>query len=366
MTRGETIESRLCGLFGYGHAVLFGRARSGLVALLEALGPERTGAVVIPSNICPAALAALVAGDAEPRLAPVSPESGLADDARLAAAMSRVARPGMAMPTHLYGMRADYTETRRLAAAKGWFVLENDTLATAAAPDGVRRAFGDALLVSFGSAKTIEAGGGGAVLTDDARLAGELARRARRWPEPGAEAEAVETHLTLARRHLRALGRPDLAEPLLPLDAGHCRYGFADALRAPLGRALERLPETIATRRERLQLWDRALAPFAASLMQPPIAPAAPWRAIRRLRDPARRGPVVEALRDAGFDAGTNYPPLAESFPALLGGQGHPDATEWGRAVINLWLDERYDAARIARAAEVIGGVLCRSQEFAA
>ena len=95
------------------------------------------------------------------------------------------------------------------------------------------------------------------------------------------------------------------------------------------------------------------------AVLPAPDAPlAVPWRLIRRLARPAARDPLVARLRAAGFDAGTNFPPLAQSFPALLGEQAHPDADEWGAAVLNLWLGETYDAARVAAAARLIRDTL--------
>lgn len=169
----SSIEQRLCRLFGYEHAILFGRARAGLVAVLEeAAGLNR--AVVFPSNVCVAVLAAVVAAKQAPRLAAVSPQSGLAEDDRLAEAIMTISQPGVVMPTHIYGQLAEYRRTRRLAAERGWFVLENDSLAATISAGRDYRAYGDALLVSFGSGKTIDAGGGGAILTNDKALASAL------------------------------------------------------------------------------------------------------------------------------------------------------------------------------------------------
>ncbi|MGE5504992.1 MAG: DegT/DnrJ/EryC1/StrS family aminotransferase [Actinomycetota bacterium] len=349
-------EVRLAELFGYRHVVLFGRARAGLVAVLESVaGPGAP--LVMPSNLCPAVLAAAVAAGVRPRLAPVSPASGLAEDDRLCAAMAAAGGAGVVMPTHLYGLLAEYPETRRTAARDGWFVLENDTLCAAAVADGRRRAFGDALLVSFNHVKTIEAGFGGAVLTDDDRLAADLAARAARWPVLAPADEAVEADLTLARRHLRALGRGAIGEQLLDIDAAHCRHAFPESRRPALDAALEAFPAAIQARRRRVEWWGQALAGLDG-LAAVPVPLSMPWRLVLCAASPALRDRLVVALRQAGFDAGTNFPPLAADFPALLAGQGHRDADEWGRRVINLWLTEAYDASRINAAARVMAACL--------
>jgi dTDP-4-amino-4,6-dideoxygalactose transaminase len=341
------LEARIGALFGYGHTVLFGRARAGLAAVLDAVG-ARGKPVIFPSNICPAVVAAIAAAGARPVAAPVSPISGLADDERLADAMAAEPVPGIVMPTHLYGLWAAYPRCR----AAGWFVLENDTLCAAALRDGRRRAMGDALLVSFNHVKTIEAGIGGAVLTDAPVLAAELARLAESWPPLSADDEAVEEHLTLARRHLRALGRGHLAEHLLEVDAAHTRHSLPENGRERIAAAMDMAPAAIARRWERIRLWEEALARFSEELCAPAAELSVPWRLTLRLRRPERRDPLAARLRAAGFDAGTNFPPLAQGFPAILPRQ--PDAERWGQAVLNLWLSDDYDAARISAAAAVV------------
>lgn len=355
-----TLERRLADLFGYGHCVLFGRGRAGLVAVLEVVRGAPGCPVVVPSNLCPAVIAAIHAAGAAPKLAQVSSRSGLAEDESLLRAMAAAPRPGVVMPCHLYGLLADYSGLRAAAAPSGWFVLENDTLFAAAARDGRRIAFGDALLVSFNHAKTVEAGAGGAVLTDDAALAGALTACSRAWPVLDAEAEAVEHHLTLARRHLRALGQGALGEQLLEIDAAHTRHAFPHALRPVVEAALDRTPALVASRWERVRWWEEALAGTEADLPAPAVPLSVPWRLVRFARSPALRDAVVVALREAGIDAGTNFPPLTDGFPSLLGDQRHDDAVRWGQTVINLWLTEDYDQPRIRHAAEIIRAAIAR------
>jgi dTDP-4-amino-4,6-dideoxygalactose transaminase len=356
----SSIEQRLCQLFGYEHAILFGRARAGLVAVLEEVA-GLNGAVVFPSNVCVAVLAAVVAAKKAPRLAAVSPQSGLAEDDRLAEAMMTISQPGVVMPTHIYGQLAEYGRTRRLAAERGWFVLENDSLAATISPERRFRAFGDALLVSFGSGKTIDAGGGGAILTNDKALASALVRRASQWPVFDDADDAMENDLVLARRHLHALGREAISESLLDLDVASCPHAF-NILREPrIVVALDEFAIKNARRLARLARWQAALENVAAELRPPMVPTPTPWRAVFRFAHSQLRDAVVNALRRSGFDAGTNYPPLTDVFPNLLRGQSHADAERWGRTVMTLWLDQSYDDLRIAKAAAVIEKIIAEA-----
>jgi len=337
-------------LFGYEHAVLFGRARSGLAAFIEIVGGDLP--VLMPSNICPSVLSAVLGGGGKPVLVPVSPLSGLADDERMAAALARNnAARGVVMPAHLYGIWSPYPATCRLARERGWLFLENDSMATIAVAG--KAAAGDALLVSFGPGKTIDAGGGGAILANDASLAASLAQKAAAWPPLQAADEAVEANLALARRSLRALEAAHLAEPLLQIDIAHLRHGFEESRKDRLVAALAAFRRGCERRRAVLFKWQRALAGLAEHLVLPDEI-IAPWRLIGRFRDPARRDQAIAALRQTGIDAGINYPPLTDAHPTLLGDQRHADADNWGDRVINFWLSDDYDEGRIAHAAAII------------
>lgn len=347
-------EDQLSRLFGYEHVVLFGRARSGLVAVLEEVGGPDCP-VIVPSNICVAVLAAVVAAGASPLVCAVSPTSGLADDERLAAAISscRSGR-GVVMPTHLYGQLATYERTRRVAAERGWFVLENDSQAATIGLGRQSRSPGGALLLSFGGGKTIDAGGGGAILTDDRDLALALSRRAQHWPPVTDRDEAAETNLVLARRYLQALHRPGASECLLDIDIANCRSGFDPSVTSSISAALARFTAENGFRQDRLERWKAALAGLAPEIEIASVPARTPWRAVFRFRTPLLRDAAVEALRHNRLDAGTNYPPVTDFFPDLLRGQKHEDAELWGRTVITLWLTAAYSDDKIDEAAGLI------------
>lgn len=353
MTDIDILTHALCRFYGFSHAVLVGRARSGLVALSDVLGLAGKVAV-IPSNICPVVVAALDAAGVTLRLAPVDAVSGLAEDDQIVATMSASPQAGMVMPTHLYGKLATYRDSCALAARAGWFVLENDTLCAARVMTGERRAFGDALLTSFGYAKTASAGSGGAIVTDDAALAAELRRAVASWPTLDSKAAAVEQSLMLVRRHLRLLGCPGLGQGMLAVEQQHLRHSFPPALAPTVLSALEQVPLTLERRAMVAERWGKALERFSQHLATSAVPVTAPWRLIRSVTMPSLRDPLVHALREQGVDAGTNFPSLTESFPDLLGGQKSLQADSWSASVVNLWLDDAYTPERIQSAMNIV------------
>ncbi|WP_430430369.1 DegT/DnrJ/EryC1/StrS family aminotransferase [Oceanicaulis sp.] len=349
---------QIANAFGGDHAVLFGRARSALLALFETLGLHGRSVILIPSNACPSLFASAWASGAQVRLAPVSPETGVTEDAALAAqieTLSRQGRTGAVLLTHLYGFRLDFTQARQAARALGWTSIENDANASSFASQAPLEDV--ARIVSFGAGKVLDAGAGGAVITQDAALAAELKKRAATYPVLDAQADQDEERLMLQRRALRNQGRAAEIEHTLVSELSQLRFGFDPNTAEKLTAVLAHLPARLAERQERRALWTQALRGFAPALTPVALDQTAPWRLIVKTA-PTVRDPLVEALRANGFDAGTNYPALTQSFPELTDQDAHPDANLWAQSVINLWLDARYDSARITAACAVMEPVL--------
>ncbi len=353
------MHSRLGDLFGYEYGVLFGRARSGIAALLETLHAGRDFTFVLPSNICPVLFTTLAHCGVTPRLCPIDPLTGLAADATMAAIVGQCAGSGLVMPANLYGYNAPYPETLEAARDKGWFVLENDTMATKArlTASAPRTAFGDALLVSFGGGKTIDAGGGGAIVTDDKALAGELRKKAALYPPLDALAHAREEWILAFRLHLKTgyPGGPSMAglnEDLMGAESANLYYGFPEPLLEKLSVALDGLEQRVFSRRERADYWKSKLSSLAGAVTQPALPQPSPWRVVCKIG--GHRDRVAIRLRENGMDAGINYPPLTDSFPNLLADQTHADAERWGREVLNLWIEPDYAKARIDKAVAIM------------
>ena len=183
-------------------------------------------------------------------------------------------------------------------------------------------------------------------------LATALARIAANWRPVTAADRQQEEHLMLVRRHLRALGRLPLSEALIDLDLAMTSLTMDPQRRPAIEAAMVRTPKILAAKMDRLDLWMEMLAPLGAAFLPMALKVAVPWRLTLALRDAAQTSGIVAALRTAGFDAGTNYPPLAREFPSYLPRQ--QEAETWAARVLNLWLTDRYDAACISAAVDVI------------
>lgn len=226
--------TELCHLMNYEMALLFPRARDALAAWCEITGEK----IKIPTNCCPALL------PFASELVPVDPNTGLAP-----------------VPVQLYGYRQEFPGAK----------IEIDPLMTGL----MGRPFAESSVVSFGYSKTIDIGGGGAILTHDKSLAGELKKFAF----------------------------------------------FPKVLRQPLEDALENVHAIIMEKKSEYESLEKCFASDVERLSERPVVP---WRFValgsRRAKKWAYR---------YGYRVSHNYPPLP--------GVTDPGAIEWGKKVINIW-----------------------------
>jgi dTDP-4-amino-4,6-dideoxygalactose transaminase len=355
----RALERRLASLSGRGEAVLFGRARAALAALLEVTGDDTRRQSVLPATICPVVYSVFWDGRWPVTLADIDVETGLSGDAVMAELVGKGSKSGIVVPTHLYGFVADYPLTVNAARQSGWVMVEDDDYATTLLESGKSKTFGDVTLISFGAGKTLDAGEGGVVLVDDLSLAKELREVEARYPRVDTSAHEAEAHLTNVKRALRrersgktARSLVGTEEQLLPDEARWLRHGYNDRNCAALSAALDTFADNVASRNEKLAEWRRALDDCGDAIRWPALEQPVPWRAILRL--PEFRDRVVAALREAKFDAGTNFPSLVEFYPRQLSANVCPGAERWSAEVLNLWVSDDYDRRRIHAGAEIV------------
>ena len=222
-------------MMGYEYVIGFPRARDALAAWCKVTGKK----IKIPTNCCEALL------PFASELVPIDPETGLAP-----------------VPVQLYGYRQEFPSAE----------LEIDPLLTGL----FGKPFATSVVVSFGYAKTIDIGGGGGLMTNDANLYREL-RPLEQWP-------------------------PILSEPLAhAINSIHARIMEGK-------RQYEEIEKQLAAHVDRL-----------------PGRPVIPWRFVAK-------NPTKEARNRIdyfGYRTSKNYPPLP--------GVTDAGAIEWGNKVINIW-----------------------------
>lgn len=342
---------------GRAHALLAGRGAAAILATLTALD-LRSRPVLIPANTCYIVLWAVLQSGNLPYLVDV--DSNTANLSRETLEQCGVENPAVLIPAHMYGLPAPMREITDWARKRGVLVIEDAALALGAAADGKPAgSWGDVSIFSFGAGKTADAGFGGALLTDDTALAGEIGRVLAALPPWSERLQALnrqwlEIYWAL---HQFESDTPRLAAlyPTL-FDI----YGEIVGCKATHWRdlppVLGRLDANLAHRAELAALYDEALASVQARPLLRPTGSVL-WR-YPLLVPPDHRNPLLDALWGAGIlDATRWYPSLQPMHSALapdLPRMPTPNADRLAAEIINLPLSLDTTRQNAARTAQVI------------
>lgn len=210
-----SFETEFAAYVGVSEAVGVGSGTAALYLALRAcnVGPGDT--VLTVSHTAVATVAAIELTGAAPLFVDIDPATFTIAVDLLEQAIIKYARPIKAIvPVHLYGHPARMTEIMELAARYGMRVVEDCAQAHGARWAGRRvGTFGDIAAFSFYPTKNLGAlGDGGAVLTDDRKLAESVrALREYGWQErfvsevPGINSRLDELQAAILRVKLRHL-----------------------------------------------------------------------------------------------------------------------------------------------------------------
>lgn len=263
----EAFEAEFAAYCGVRHCVGVGNGLEALHLLLRAYGIGAGDEVIVPSNTFIATWLAVSECGATP--VPVEPNPLTHNIEADAISAAITPRTRAIMPVHLYGQPADMDPINALARRHGLVVIEDAAQAQGACYKGRRTGgLGDAAGTSFYPGKNLGAlGDGGAVLTNDDRIADtvrrlrnygsqikyqhELAGYNSRLDELQAAFLRVKLAVldtwngrrkAIAARYARLLEGTDIGLPVVPDYADPVwhlyviRHGQRDALRAHLER----------------------------------------------------------------------------------------------------------------------------------
>ncbi|MCS6850247.1 MAG: DegT/DnrJ/EryC1/StrS family aminotransferase [Gemmataceae bacterium] len=172
----EAFEDEFARYHGMRHAIGVASGTDALHLALKAAGIGPGDEVVTVAWTAVATVNAIEQTGAKPVFVDVCPQTCTIDVAAAASAITP--RTKAIVPVHLYGQPADLTRLRDLADRYHLFLLEDCAQAAGARWEGRRvGTWGNAAAFSFYPTKNLGAcGDGGAVLTNDDRLAARLRR----------------------------------------------------------------------------------------------------------------------------------------------------------------------------------------------
>ncbi len=304
LTSGERtvrFEERIQAALGVAHAVAVNSATAALHLALEALGVGPGDEVIVPTYTFAACGEVVRYLGGRPRLADVDAAT-LNITAECIEAQLRPTTKAI-MVVHLGGLVAEMDPILELARSRGIAVIEDAAHALPASRAGrPAGTMGDVAALSFYATKTVTAGEGGMLVTDDTRIA----ERARVMRLHGISRDAWKRY-TAAGSWFYEIE-----------DIGF-KYNLTD-LAAAIG--IVQLSRAEEMRRERERVAHRYLDRFAASILRelvdPPVFPAPgdvhSWHLfpirLRLDRIVVDRAAVVDRLAALGIGTSVHFIPL--------------------------------------------------------
>ncbi|MGI9591342.1 MAG: DegT/DnrJ/EryC1/StrS family aminotransferase [Myxococcota bacterium] len=166
----KAFEQELAAYFGVEHCALVANATSALMLALNGMGLGPGDEVIVPSHTAFPTIEAIFNSGATPVFADTEETHTIDPDA-----VRRLVTPRTKalLPVHLFGQPCDMDPLRAIAEEHGLKVLEDCAQAHGARDRGRKvGSIGDAGVLSFYASKNLPVmGDGGALLTDDGRLA---------------------------------------------------------------------------------------------------------------------------------------------------------------------------------------------------
>lgn len=325
------LESRMATLCGRAHGVAIVNGTTALQLALTAAGVGAGDFVAIPDWTFAGTANAVIHAGATPLFVDITSESWTLDPEFLTQALrAHEKRIKAVVPVHALGHPADMDAIVRVCEAAGAVVIEDAAGAIGATYKGrPTGSLGHAAMFSFNGNKTVTAGGGGAIVTDD------------------------ETLATTAR-HLSGQARSSR-------EYSHDAVGWnarMTNINAALGLAqLERLEEMVAAKRAIAARYDAALAARGDLLPMPRAdwAESSCWLYSCRAASRTDVATLVDHLEVLNIEARAFWLPLSTQppyagAPAFLSGV----AAELGGRVVSLPCSSSLTAADQSRVIDAL------------
>ena len=322
-------------MFGKRNVVAVGRAASGIYLILRR--HFASGRVLVPANICYAAVYPVVYAGMEPVFCDVDPSTGNVTPTEFA----RVASVGVraAIVPHMYGNPVRCMgEIASLCAEHGILLIEDCASAMGAEEEGrPTGTFGDYAIYSTGYAKTLDLGLGGLVASD--LPLGELEEEERTLPRYASDVERLEKEFSRNYRLWRNSNTPLERSPIGDYFwGGDFRrmfvFGIPQGLSEKMANAIRsRLAGEISSRRTACGVYDRCLSEAGCRLLRRyPFGPGSvPWRWCVFI-GPEMRRRVIDALLERKVPVSDWYPSVVSLFHVE---DRFANAREMGESLLN-------------------------------
>jgi dTDP-4-amino-4,6-dideoxygalactose transaminase len=341
---------------------LVGRGTTAIHLALKAIAHRNgLGEVILPTICCPSLAQMVMYAGFKPVFADVSADNFTLDPNSFREQVT--AKTKAVLPVHIFGYAAPMAEICGVARERGIFVIEDAAQSLGGNCDGKKMGnHGDFSILSFGGDKILNAGGGGALVTDDAEMARMIESDIKNLP---AYIRPVEYSLkSLSQRNLyhamvdllrinSEIKVDRIFSSAMPFyeDLYTQRFPEDPSLMERIENGFERLDDDNARRVECGAQYEALLAGAEVILPSSWHESGVLWRYSFLIKDSAKTIRVTAVLRNNKIHASNHYWSLADLFE---GRRDHPNTRFVCPRILNLWTDYTVTSDYIQRTCDMI------------
>jgi len=339
----------------------YGRAATALYRAyqiaLRVGGVSKDAEVILPAISCATPANAAVLAGVTPRFADIDPATGMPTLETIQ--QRHTANTRAVVFIHLFGQATDLRPLARWCRERNILLIEDIAQALGARlPDGSAvGSVGDLSVYSFNPTKILECGGG-ALLIRSQQLISAWKEVSAEDPLPHEINEARAKSLGLSYRNLhhslvallRERAVEDISSAFLKLQpAFHGLYLRTMKRAAHLATSWPSLPAKLRHRLQNAERYDNILSTGPWNLLGQWRQSGVCWRYSLLVDFPGSLTEFSESVRHDGFHVSNLYWPVNDFFRPE---DSCPNANEFARRVVNLWVDDTVDQEWVKRCAD--------------
>lgn len=363
MNLTNKIESQLAKRFNRKCCVLTGSGTAAIYLLLESLHLKKDATVLLPGICCFAPAYAVKYAGLKLDFCDVSLLDGCLTAKSVAVALKKNPKIKVVIGVHLYGNVMKINSISKVCKSCNVLFIEDACQAYGSQFNGRPcGSFGDFSILSFGHTKILDAGGLGALLTDNKEVAGLVRNKLKKIvnKDPERSAELFDNH----RQKYYAVQKKARSNIKEKAKFGELWKGRKDAFicginKPMLGKieALLKQEGRIIAHRKKLNLmYNRMLQRQAGLKIVKSKYRAVPWRFSCLIKN--RNLPqLCDVMRSCGYDISNWYPNLANMFVQDYR-RKLKNADEFEKNVVNMWVDETKDAKYVIHSCQLLEELL--------
>lgn len=336
------LEKSIATFFDREHCILTGSGTTALYCIYKSLDLAQGSKILYPNITCETALNAAIYAGLTPEFCDISSMTYNMDIQEVKKKMSNGNIP-IVLASHIFGHLMDMYDLEKYADENGIIVIEDAAQAYGGELDGRKAGqMGLASIISFGSGKLMDCGGGGAILTDSDELYENCKKIVANLYNFDNRREEIRTNFIKEMFILHKASRGDvdwrkrdklkmdyMDAYIFPIQAETCEK---------IKSSFPRLKAIVNKRRKLAQRLVNAMASLPNLHLPKLSGNSVLWRFTVKIEE--NRDHYFSKLNNADKKVSILFPPLHRDYG--FGDESFPNSVKFWDQAINFILEEQY------------------------